>query len=179
MINMKKTFKKVLALFLCMWMLCTVGVIAFAANEEPYVVPALLELDAKELSMVYGGTAQLTAKVYPAGASQSVKWTSSDAKLVTVDQTGKLTAAKDTAETPSGKKTVTITATSTEDKYVTASCTVTVDNDSATKAKTIFTSILNAIKTLFNTFKDPALKFFSSMIELVKKLLEAAPKTEA
>ena len=174
--------KKFLCMFLCLWMLCLTGVTAMAANEQPYAPVTGVQLDKSTLSMVYGGTAQLTATVLPADASnKSVTWSSSDSTLVQVDANGKLTASKDTAEKPSGKKSVTITVKSVQNPSATAQCVVTVDNDSATKMSQAFQQILSMIKTLFTAlqtaFGDSAKQFVEAFTEFVKKLIEAVPKT--
>ena len=163
-----KMFKRVLALALCVWMLCTIGFAALAGSEEPYDRAEAVQLSATTLSMTYGGTAKLTATVSPSGADQRVTWSSSDAKLVAVDASGNLTAAKDTAETPSGKKTVTITATSVQNPNAKASCTVTVDNDAATKNGEMLKNILAALKSLFGMMD------VNKMVEVIKQFINLA-----
>ena len=75
-------------------------------------------LDKTELEITEGESAQLTVTVKPDDASdKSVEWTSSDAKVTAVDDTGKVTAGE--------AGTVTITV-KTKDGGKTASCTVTV-----------------------------------------------------
>lgn len=174
--------KKFLCMFLCLWMLCLTGVTALAADEQPYAPVSGIQLNTAMVSMVYGGTAQLTATVLPADATnKSVTWSSSNPDLVQVDQNGKLTAAKDTAETPSGKKNVTITVKSVQNPSATAQCVVTVDNDSATKISQAFKQILTMVKTLFSAlqtaFGGTAKQFLEAFTDFVKKLIEAVPKT--
>ena len=176
---MNKMLKKSLAVFLCIWMLCLTGIAALAASEQPYVSPASIKISATSISMVYGGTAQLTASVEPAGADQKVTWASSNTNLVTVDGTGKLTAAKDTAEKPSGKQTVTITVSSVAVPSVKATCTVTVDNDVSTKLNTILTMLKTLFTALVGAFSDPAKEFSTAIIEFFKKLVEVLPSTTA
>jgi uncharacterized protein YjdB len=67
-----------------------------------------------------GDEKTLSATVLPAGAKQTVTWTSSDPTVATVDQTGKITALA------TGK--TTITATSTDDSSKSDYCVVTVSN---------------------------------------------------
>ena len=166
-------FKKALALVLCVWMICTIGFAALAASEEPYERAEAVQLSATTLSMVYGGTAKLTATVSPSGADQRVTWKSSDDKLVTVDANGNLTAAKDTAETPSGKKTVTITATSVQNPNAKAICTVTVDNDAATKNGEMLKKIVDVIKALIGTLDvNKTVEMIKQFFNLAKQLLE-------
>ena len=174
---MNKMLKKTLAVFLCIWMLCLTGIAALAASEQPYVTPASIKLNKTSVSMVYGGTEQLTASVEPADADQKVTWSSSNTNIVTVDGTGKLTAAKDNAEKPSGKQTVTITVASVAAPSVKATCTVTVDNDSSTKLnsfltilKTLITSLAGAINTL------PLKEYSNTLIDFIKKIIEVLPQ---
>ena len=70
-----------------------------------------------------GKQIQLTSKVTPAGADQSVRWSSSDEKTATVDSKGNVT----------GKKTgtVRITATSKSNKKIKQSCQVEVTKESS------------------------------------------------
>ena len=177
---MNKMLKKTLAVFLCIWMLCLTGIAAFAASEQPYVTPTSIKLNKTTLSMAYGSTEQLTASVEPAGADQKVTWSSSNTNIITVDGTGKLTAAKDNEESPSGKQTVTITVSSVSAPSVKATCTVTVDNDSSTKLnsaltllKTLFTSLVGAISTLpLKEYSDAIIDFFKKLVEVLPTILK-------
>lgn len=75
-------------------------------------------LNKTELALVVGGSETLTATVAPENATnKTVKWTSSDQKIATVDESGKVTAV--------AAGTATVTAT-TEDGGKTAACKVTV-----------------------------------------------------
>ena len=174
---MNKMLKKPLALFLCIWMLCLTGIAAAAASEQPFETPASIKLSKTTLSMVYGGTAQLTASVEPEGADQKVTWASSNTNLVVVDGTGKLTAAKDTAETPSGKQTVTITVSSVAAPSVKATCTVTVDNDAPSKLSSLLSLLKTLLTAMVGAFADPAKQFGAAIIDFLKKLVEVLPKT--
>lgn len=174
---MNKMLKKTLAVFLCIWMLCLTGIASMAASEQPYETPASIKLNKTSVSMIYGGTEQLTASVEPAGADQKVTWSSSNTNIVTVDGSGKLTAAKDTAETPSGKQTVTITVSSVSAPNVKAICTVTVDNDAPTKLNTILTLLKTLYTALVGAFADPAKQFSAAIIDFFKKLVEVLPKS--
>ena len=71
---MNKMLKKTLAVFLCIWMLCLTGIAAFAASEQPYESPASIKLSKTSVSMVYGGTEQLTATVLPEGAESIAQY---------------------------------------------------------------------------------------------------------
>ena len=177
---MNKMLKKTIALFLCIWMLCLTGIAATAASEQPYDSPASIKISKTSLSMAYGGTAQLTASVEPAGADQKVTWSSSNTNVVTVDGTGKLTAAQDTADTPSGKQTVTITVASVSAPSVKATCTVTVDNDAPTKLSSILTMLKTLLTSLVSAINTLPLKDYSdTFIDFFKKILEILPQITA
>ncbi len=76
-------------------------------------------LSERNLIMQKGGTAALTAVVYPVNASnRDVVWTSTDETVVTVDQNGNVLAV--------GEGTAQVVATSVLDETVSASCTVEV-----------------------------------------------------
>lgn len=76
-------------------------------------------LDKSDITLVEGSSAKLTATVLPENATdKSVKWSSSDAAVVSVDENGNLAALKP------GSATITVTTT---DGGKTASCTVSVD----------------------------------------------------
>lgn len=77
-----------------------------------------VSLDQSTLTLAEGGTAQLTATVEPANASnKGVTWSSSAGSVATVDADGKVTAVA------AGTAIITVT---TEDGGKTASCEVTV-----------------------------------------------------
>ena len=82
-------------------------------------VPKSVSLSAKSMTITKGASAKLNASVLPDGVSnKKVKWTSSNKKIATVDQSGNVKAIK--------KGTVTITASSFENKKIKNSCKVTV-----------------------------------------------------
>ena len=176
---MKQTLKKSLALFLAVWMFCLVGITAHAASEEPIVVPTAVKINHETLSMNYGGTAQLNATVLPAGADQAVGWSSSNPTLVSVDSYGNLTAAKDTADSPTGKQTVTITCASMKYPSIRATCTVTVDNDMGTKLKAYLKTFVALFTSLSTALAGPAAQIGSTLLELIKKLFASAGTTTA
>ena len=176
---MNKTFKKAIALLLCLSMLVLTGITAFAAEEKPYYPVTGIKISQTTLSMVYGGTAKLTAAIQPANANNTkVTWSSSNTKLVTVDANGNLTAAKDTAETPSGKQTVTITVKSDENANVKATCVVTVDNDPPTKLETLLKMLKTLYTVLTTTLAGPAKQLGMAFIDFLKKLVEVLPKAK-
>ncbi len=78
-----------------------------------------IKLNKSTVSLYKGYKWQLSSTVYPTNATfKNVKWTSSNANVVTVDSTGKLWAM--------GKGTATVTCTSVDNPMVKASCTVKV-----------------------------------------------------
>ena len=84
-----------------------------------------ISLDKSSASLQSGETLQLTASVYPSDAlNKAITWTSSDAAIATVDQSGKVTALK--------KGGATITATAKDGSGCSRSCAVIVVNDVVT-----------------------------------------------
>ena len=84
-----------------------------------------ITLDKTSVSLKPGSTAQLTATVSPDNANdKSVKWSSSNTAVATVDNTGKVTAVK--------RGTATITVQSVSNSNVKATCTVTVIEETRT-----------------------------------------------
>lgn len=96
--------------------------INLSASCVVIVTPKLAEsisLDREELTLERGMSERLTATVYPATADdRSVRWTSSDERVVTVDTEGVATAVS--------AGTATVTATTNDGTDLTASCVVTV-----------------------------------------------------
>lgn len=84
------------------------------ASIRIYVISGSMNVEAVviqgEAEMFEGGTLPLSASVLPAGVSQNVLWSSSDETVATVSDKGVVTALK--------QGSVTITATSVEDKTV-------------------------------------------------------------
>jgi uncharacterized protein YjdB len=94
-----------------------ISILAEAA-EDKYSV-ASVTLDKTELTLLLGGSGTLTATILPATAlEKGLTWTSSDERVVTVDQNGKVTAVG------LGKASITVT---TVDGAKTASCEATVN----------------------------------------------------
>ena len=88
-------------------------------NVVDYVTVSSVSLNATELSLKEGGTAQLTASVLPKNATnKSVTWSSSDENVATVDDNGLVTAE--------ATGTAIITATANDGSGITSSCSVTV-----------------------------------------------------
>lgn len=175
---MKKVLKRSLALFLGVWMICLIGITAFAGIEDPNPTISSVKIDHETLSMTYGGTAKLSATVEPAGVDQSVGWQSSNPTLVSVDSYGNLTAAKDNADTPSGKQTVTITCASMKNPNVKATCTVTVDNDLGTKLKAYLKVFVTLFGALSTALSGPIAQLGSSLLDMIKKLFAGTATAE-
>lgn len=93
------------------------------SQNEPPVKVTKITLDKTELSLEAGAKAMLTATIEPADATiKSVSWSSSNPAVADVNPvTGEITAIAD--------GTATVTATSSSNKEVSASCAVTVGGD--------------------------------------------------
>lgn len=93
------------------------------SENEPPVKVTKITLDKTELSLEAGAKTTLTATVEPADATiKSVSWSSSNPAVADVNPvTGEITAIAD--------GTATVTATSSSNKKVSASCTITVGGD--------------------------------------------------
>ncbi|MBQ6877090.1 MAG: Ig-like domain-containing protein [Oscillospiraceae bacterium] len=83
-----------------------------------YIPATEISLDKTELELACNGEAELKATVVPEYTTDEIVWASSDEKVVTVDENGKVTAVG------AGEATVTATA-----GDVSATCTVTVAHD--------------------------------------------------
>lgn len=96
------------------------GIKQDGSQNEPPVKVTKITLDKTELSLESGAKATLTATVEPADATiKSVVWSSSNPEVVSVNPvTGEITAIANGLAT--------VTATSSSNKEVSASCTVTV-----------------------------------------------------
>ncbi len=109
---------------------------------------AAVELSATELTMVCNSTASLSASVLPWNASdRTVTWTSSDENLVVVDANGNLYSMGETG-------TAVITAASTLDPTVTASCAVTVEKVDVTLKGTLQDADGNPLVYQWNLAED-------------------------
>lgn len=106
------------------------------SENEPPVQVTKITLDKSELSLEAGDKATLTATVEPAAATiKSVVWSSSNPAVVTVNPvTGEMTAVAD--------GTATVTATSSSNREVSASCTVTVGGDDPEPAQKLLRKII-------------------------------------
>lgn len=170
-----KAIKKLLACVLCFIMVFQLGISVLGAGESEFIPIVGIVLDNVELTMYYGTTAKLTAAAVPSNASDTgITWSSSNEALVHVDGEGNLTAAEDTAESPSGAQKVTITATSTFDKSVKATCVVTVDNEPESKViaalKKVFDLIKGALPTVIEYAKTNLKPLLETIINFVKEL---------
>ena len=109
----RNRMKKALFAALC----CLLAVSACKKNETEAKVTGV-SVSPTTLSLVEGTSEQLRATVTPSDAAdKTVSWTSSDAAVATVDNTGKVTAVK------AGSATITV---KTADGGKTATCAVTV-----------------------------------------------------
>ena len=89
------------------------------AGDTPSVAVTGVRLDKTKLTLVEGYSKTLVATVSPEDATnKDVTWSTSDAKVATVDDSGKVTGVKE------GKATITVT---TDDGGKTATCEVTVE----------------------------------------------------
>lgn len=86
--------------------------------KTDYSTPIAVEVSPKTNNLEIGATRNLTATVTPETAKQTVKWSSSNNDIATVDNNGKVTAV--------GAGVAEITATSTEKTDVTGTATVNV-----------------------------------------------------
>ncbi|MBQ3150635.1 MAG: Ig domain-containing protein [Clostridia bacterium] len=171
-----KKFKKFLSVMICLIMAFQLTLLAVHAEEGAFVPVSGIILDKTELSMVYGGTAKLTASVVPAYASEAgIVWKSSNPNLVAVDANGNLTASPDNAESPSGAQKVTITVYSTFDNNISASCVVTVDNEPVNKImatiKDIFNLLTAALPTIIEYGSTSIKPLWDMLVNFVKELL--------
>lgn len=166
--------KKVISLLLCCLLAFSFCITGSAAEDEFQPIVGII-LDSTELTVYYGGTGKLTATVVPSNASEKgITWKSSNEALLTVDANGNLTAAKDTAESPSGPQTVTVTATSTFDSKIFAKCTVTVDNEPESKIAAALKEIINLLKgalpTIIEFGKTTLKPLFETLVNFIKDL---------
>lgn len=99
-------------------------------------------LDQTVLTLVKGDTAELTATLAPAGITDTLVWSTSDASILSVDN-GKLTAVN--------KGTATITATTSSGKTATCTVTVVIPSTSVTLDKTALTLVKGDTATLTAT----------------------------
>ncbi len=100
--------KSLLVYLMCLVLLLTTVIAVGCQKNDPTAVTITAENGLSEIEA--GKTLQLSAAVTPSNASQDVTWTSSNAAIATVDQTGKVTAV--------AQGNVTITATSVADGTV-------------------------------------------------------------
>ncbi|MCM1156717.1 MAG: BspA family leucine-rich repeat surface protein [Roseburia sp.] len=135
---MKAKGKRILAYLLAAFVLLAGCVTADTASVEAAAKkPTKITLNQKTAEMSVGDTLTLKVKsVTPKNASKSVKWTTSNKKIATVTNKGKVAAKKD------GK--VTITAASQKNKKVSAKCKITVYK--ATKKLTLSGSSAYTLK---------------------------------
>ena len=136
--NWKKSTLAFLLTLLMLMLLAGMGLPAYAYDGDPYtaliatvddsyVSVESVTLNKTDISLTKGATETLTAAVAPADTTfKTVRWSSSDPSIATVDENGKVTAV--------GPGTATITAAATNGTADTAddksaTCTVTVHID--------------------------------------------------
>ena len=103
------------------------GDISAECNVLVYKAVSSVSLNKSNYSGTIGDFVNLTATVYPSDATyKTYKWSSSDESIATVDENGKVTLM--------AYGTATITAT-TDDKNITANCTITVNPVSVSSIK--------------------------------------------
>ena len=125
----------------------TINSKTFKIDSTPYTAVQSVTLDKHELTLEVGQTSKLTATILPAGADQTVSWSSSNKSVASVANDGVITAKK--------AGTVVITATSPEFKE--DSCTVTIN--AAPKAlKSISVSGAKNAFTVGEAFSSEGLK---------------------
>ena len=91
-------------------------------NMNDEVQATGISLNQSQMNLMIGGSSQLTATVMPDSTTNKVvTWTSNDSTVATVNANGLVSAL--------GVGTVTITATTTDGSYLSASCVVTVTED--------------------------------------------------
>ncbi|MBE6799019.1 MAG: Ig domain-containing protein [Ruminococcaceae bacterium] len=109
-------------------------------NVTPYVAVSNIEFCPEKMTMFVGETANLSPLVYPSNASdQSIVWSSYDSTIVSVDESGKITAKKGgtsviTARTVNGKEA------SVEVTVYIDTVTIKPDGDHKLNTKVVFNS---------------------------------------
>ena len=138
-----------------------------------------ISLDYSSISVVKGSTKKLTATVRPSNATnKKVTWTSSNKKIATVTQTGKVKGIK------AGTAKITVKAKDGSGKK--AVCTVTVKNKTTTAAsttaaqkKTASATTRSQTKTLGTSTGSPAAKTASGKTAGTATTAKKAGTTEA
>ena len=103
--------------------------VTVSREEEEIINVTSVSLDKTSLSLKEGESSTLSCTVKPSNATdKSVRWTSSNTGVASVNNSGKVTALKE------GTSTITVT---TNDGGYTAKCTVTVNPQNQSKAKIV------------------------------------------
>ncbi|MGN1398569.1 MAG: InlB B-repeat-containing protein [Erysipelotrichaceae bacterium] len=101
---------------------------SWTENKPTTVAVSSISLNKSSLNLIIGQSGSLTATVSPSDASdKSVKWSTSDSSVITVDSKGNVTAV--------GIGSATITATASNGKKATATVTSNVESVSITVTK--------------------------------------------
>ena len=101
---------------------------------QPIATSILVQQKAQTVDMQKTASLQLTGKVYPASANQGIQWTSSNAKVATVDETGLVTFHK------GGTVTITAATTDGSNKKATVKLTVVKGVESLSLSDTFLAS---------------------------------------
>ena len=127
---------------------------SFTATCSVTVTPIAVTgvtLDQSSLEMKVGDTAQLTETVNPSNAAdKTVTWSTADAAIASIDQTGTITAVAE------GTTTITVT---TNDGNFTAECTVVVSK------KVGFDNILSGATFAVTLYPNPVSDFLNIKID--------------
>ena len=150
---MKKNFKKLIVLFTCLTILLSVSMV------QVYAAPSI---SAKKVSVYVGKTKQLKVS----GTSTSVKWTTSNSKIVTVSSKGLIKGKK------AGKAIVTATTSGKQLK-----CAVTVKNVNAKANKIIFKTTDGGDFVLNSTKANVKFKMAADCTDVKASVTDATGKT--
>lgn len=150
---MKKNLKKLIVLFTCLTILLSVSMV------QVYAAPSI---SAKKVSVYVGKTKQLKVS----GTSTSVKWTTSNSKIVTVSSKGLIKGKK------AGKAIVTATTSGKQLK-----CAVTVKNINAKANKITFKTTDGGDFVLNSTKANVKFKMAADCTDVKASVTDATGKT--
>lgn len=162
--DQRRTTKRLLSIFLTFmlvltsFMLPTGSVEAASKTQIKSVALAInkTKVTNKKVTLYLGEKCKLLVTVKPSTAKKSVKYKSSNAKVLSVDKKGNLTAKK------AGKATVTVTVTPKKGKKKTAKVTITVSKKFTLNKKSLTLKKGAAIKLKANAESFHSIKWKSS-----------------